>query len=219
MQVQLKDIQRATGTTFIYVTHDQAEAMALASKVVFEEIDDRPGFYVGAQGRYLDRVVLEVLHYDNRADPAVFDADVRDFAWLTKFDAAALRIETADDWTVIVQALAGETYIAPDHFWLDWEFASQSLLLARRHGAHMVAARYDWFDVEFMGDPAWSGSEDGNAWTLAYTLDTGGPWRFALEWLRVRSDVPARAQLGGRHPLVSETKVELSARYLLQGSL
>jgi hypothetical protein len=40
-----------------------------AKKELFHEIDDRAGYYVGAQVRYLDRAVLNVLHYDNRGDP------------------------------------------------------------------------------------------------------------------------------------------------------
>ena len=190
---------------------------ALAKKELFAEIDDRPGYYVGAQARYLDRVILNVLHYDNRADPTVYEPELRDFAWLTKFDAAALRVETGNGWTVILQALDGETYIAPGGFWLDWLYDSQSALIAKRTGAHMLAARYDQFAVEFLGNQAIPGSEDGDAWTLAYSWDRGGPWRFALEWLQVKSDVPARLTLG-ENPLATETKLELSARYLLSGS-
>ncbi len=192
--------------------------LGLASKELFEEIDDRPGYYVGAQLRYLDRAVLNVLHYDNRADPTVFEDDLRDFAWLTKFDAAALRVETGGGWTALVQALDGETYIAPDGFWLDWRFDSWSALLAKRFGPHMIAARRDAFNVEFMGSATASGSEDGDAWTVAYSWDRGGPWRFALEWLRVKSDVPARAEFLGENPLATETKLEFSARYLLSGT-
>src|SRR5918993_1447446 len=33
MQAQLKDIQRVTGTTFIYVTHDQEEALTMSDRV------------------------------------------------------------------------------------------------------------------------------------------------------------------------------------------
>jgi ABC-type Fe3+/spermidine/putrescine transport system ATPase subunit len=33
MQVQLKDIQRATGTTFVYVTHDQEEALTMSDRI------------------------------------------------------------------------------------------------------------------------------------------------------------------------------------------
>jgi ABC-type Fe3+/spermidine/putrescine transport system ATPase subunit len=34
MHFELKDLQRRTGITFIYVTHDQAEAMALSDRIV-----------------------------------------------------------------------------------------------------------------------------------------------------------------------------------------
>jgi hypothetical protein len=189
-----------------------------AKKELFHEIDDRPGFYVGAQARYLDRAVLNLLHYDNRADPTVQAPEIRDFAWLTTFDAAALRVETGNGWTAILQALDGDTYIAPNNFWLGWEFDSQSALLARRIGVHLVSARYDAFNVLFRGNPALPGSEDGHAWAVAYSFDRGKQWRFALEWLRVDSDVPARAFQLGEPAFASETKVEFSARYSLSGS-
>jgi hypothetical protein len=190
---------------------------AQAKKELFAEIDDRPGYYVGTQARYLDRVSLNVLHYDNRGEPTAYDPELRDFAWLTKFDAAALRVETGNGWTVLVQALDGETYIAPGGYWLDWRYDSQSALIARRLGAHMLALRYDQFAVEFLGDSSIPGSEDGEAWTVTYSWDRGGPWRFALEWLLVKSDVPARGTLG-ENPLATEAKLEFSARYLFSGS-
>jgi len=189
-----------------------------AKKELFHEIDDRPGYYVGAQVRYLDRAVLNLLHYDNRADPTVAAPEIRDFAWLTKFDAAALRIETGNGWTAILQALVGDTYIAPNNFWLEWEFDSQSLLLAKRFGVHMVSARYDEFSVLFRDNPALPGSEDGHAWAVAYTYDPGRQWRFALEWLQVDSTVPQRVIQLGEPAFASETKVEFSARYSLSGT-
>lgn len=191
---------------------------AFATKEIFHEIDDRPGYYIGAQARYLDRAVLNLLHYDNRGDPTVVLPSIRDFAWLTKFDAAALRFESGGGWTAILQALDGSTYIAPGGYWLDWKFDSRSALLARRSGAHMMAVRYDAFGVLFRGDSTVSGSEDGHAWTVAYSFDRGDHWRFALEWLRVESDVPARAERLGEPPFASESKLELSARYLLSGT-
>ena len=89
----------------------------------------------GAQARYLDRAVLNVLHYDNRADSTAYSASIDDFAWETTFDAAALRVETAGEWTAIVQWLAGDTYVAPGRFSVEWEFASRSALLAKRSGS------------------------------------------------------------------------------------
>jgi hypothetical protein len=190
---------------------------ALAKKELFHEIDDRAGYYVGAQVRYLDRAVLNVLHYDNRGDPTVKAPAIRDFAWLTKFDAVALRIETGGGWTVLLQGLDGNTIIDPG-FWLEWKLDSQSALLAKRMGAHMLAVRYDEFNVLLRGNPLAAGSEDGKAWALAYSYDAGDHWRFALEWLRVESDVPERAASLGEPTFATESKVEFSARYTLSGS-
>jgi hypothetical protein len=184
---------------------------------LFHEIDNRAGYYVGGQVRYLDRATLNVLHYDNRADPTVFRATLRDFAWQTKFDAAALRVETGNGWTAIAQWLDGTTVIDPG-FWLQWGFDSHSALLAKRHGPHMLAARYDDFAVDF-GVPTNPGNEKGHAWTVAYSYDKGEHWRFLLEWLRVKSNAAARPVLLGEQALTTETKVEFSARYALSGML
>jgi hypothetical protein len=188
-----------------------------AKKELFHEIDGRAGFYVGGQARYLDRAVLQVLHYDNRADPKAEAPAIRDFAWETEFDAVALRLESASDWTVILQALDGYTAIDP-YVTLSWSFESQSALIARRFGPHMLAARYDRFTAEFGGDPNVAGSEDGHAWAIAYTFEQGERWRFALEWLRVKSDVPARVELLAEAPVATESKLEFSVRYALTGS-
>ena len=40
-------------------------------------------------------------------------------------------------------------------------------------------------------------------------------WRFALEWLRVDSDVPARAVDLAEPAFATESKIELSVRYSL----
>jgi len=153
---------------------------ARARKEVFHEIDGRPGYYLGAQARYLDRAVLNVLHYDNRADPTVAAPAIRDYAWKTRFDAAALRCETSGDWTLLLQALDGSTSIDPFNP-LTWQYDSQSALVARRWRSHMLALRYDAFEVEFDDDPRAAGSEHGHAWDLAYTYQHGEHWRFALE--------------------------------------
>jgi hypothetical protein len=77
--------------------------------------------------------------------------------------------------------------------------------------------RHDEFDITFRGNPALPNSEDGDAWTVAYSWDRGGPWRFAVEWLRVRSDVPERAVSLAENTLATESKIEFSARYFRSG--
>ena len=185
-------------------------------KELFHEIDGRPGYYVGAQARYLDRATLNVLHYDNRGDPTVEDEAIRDMAWKTRFDALALRIETGNGWTLLLQAMDGDTVIDPFRPLL-WEFDSQSVLLAKRWGHHMLATRYDWFEVEMLDDPLRPGSEEGEAWAVAWSYDTGEHWRVALEWLRVESDVARRVVLLGEPAFARESKLELSVRHALSG--
>ena len=125
----------------------------------------------------------------------------------------------ATDWTVLLQALDGSTIIVPGRPGSTGSSIRSPRCSRKRFGAHMLAARYDAFDVEFSGDPPAAGSEDGHAWALAYSYERGDHWRFALEWLRVRSDVPARVDVarrtGARAP---NRKLELSARYSLGGS-
>jgi hypothetical protein len=200
--------------TTLFGSIGERGSSVVPDRELFHEIDNRPGFYVGGQARYLDRAVLNVLHYDNRADPTAYNAKIDDFAWETCFDAAALRVETAGDWTLLVQWLAGDTYIAPNNFWIEWEFRSRSAMVARTMGRHALTARYETFEVE---TGAWSepGNEEGHAWTVAYAFDAGNNWRFMLEWLRVRSDVKARPVYLGEPALATETKVELSVRYAI----
>ena len=185
---------------------------------MFGEIDHRPGYYVGAQYRYLDRAILNVLHYDNRADPTAYSEKLANFAWDTTFDSAALRVETASDWTLLVQWLDGTTVIEPGGFHVQWDFESRSAMLAKSLGHHLLTARYDTFDVKKL---KWSnpGSEHGHSWTAAYSFAPDDNWRFMLEWLRVRSDRQERVTLIGEPGLATETKVELSVRYAISGVL
>jgi hypothetical protein len=115
---------------------------------------------------------------------------------------------------VLLQALDGDTAINP-YMLLSWKFDSQSALIARRWRDQTLALRYDAFEVEFENDPVAPGSEDGHAWALAYSYQRGEHWRFALEWLRVDSTVPARIMVLAEPAFASETKVELSAHYSL----
>jgi phosphate-selective porin len=78
----------------------------------------------------------------------------------------------------------------------------------------MLTTRYDAFEVGFMNDPSAPGSEDGHAWTFAYSWDPGDHWRFAAEWLRVTSDVKTRPVALGEPAIAIESKLEISARYV-----
>ncbi len=175
----------------------------------FQQFDRRTGVYAGVEGRYLDRVVLRVLRYDNRADPTQMDTVSGAIAWATRFNSAGLRVESSTGWTGILQWLDGETIIAPPGVQLVWPFRAQFALLSKRFGRQTLSARYDRFKVDSSVDGSY---QSGHAWTAAWLFDADAHWRVALEWLRVRSNSYYRAELGGP-PVATETQLQLAVRY------
>jgi hypothetical protein len=180
----------------------------------FEQIDGRVGGYAGLEGRYLDRLTVRVLRYDNRADPTATDTVTGRIAWNTRFTSAGLRAEGAGGWTGILQWLQGETVIAPGGFTLEWPFSSAYGLVSRRIGRHTLSARYDHFNVEVRGIDG-DGTQYGHAWTAAYAFDASARWRIALEWLQVHSQSYNRQDLLGGSPWSTQTQVQLAIRYSL----
>ena len=67
---------------------------------LFHEIDGRPGYYAGVEGRNFDRVVIRALHYDNRADPAAFDRATPAQQELIKQGKVDIGFDTATDSAV-----------------------------------------------------------------------------------------------------------------------
>jgi hypothetical protein len=182
-------------------------------RVLFKEIDDRPGYYLGAHLRYLDRVELRYMRYDNRADPEAFDAGINDFAWLTYFDSIGLRVETAGGWTFISQWLRGKTIIEPDSGYESWEYSSTFALVSKAIGPHRISVRADWFDTDHFETSYPPGdTESGNAWTAGYSYEHDDHWGFAVEALRIKSDVSSRAWLA-EPTNATERQLQLQVRY------
>jgi hypothetical protein len=181
-------------------------------RVLFEEIDDRLGYYLGAHLRYLDRVELRYMRYDNRGDPAQFDASINDYAWLTYFDSIGLRVETSSGWTFISQWLEGETSIMENSA-AEWEFGSKFVLLSKAIGRHRISARADWFDVDQV-ETTWNSlsHESGDAWTVGYGYEHDRHWSFAVEAMQIRSDVSDRAMLAEPTD-ATERQLQLQIRY------
>ncbi|MBS0581281.1 MAG: hypothetical protein JSR36_18650 [Proteobacteria bacterium] len=179
----------------------------------FVQIDGRLGGYGGLEARYLDRLTLRVLRYDNRADPSATNTVANTIAWNTRFTSAGLRAESAGGWTGIVQWLQGETRIAPGGFEIEWPFESAYALVSRRWGPHTFSGRYDRFSVEVRGIDG-DGAQSGHAWTAAYGFEPNAHWRFTLEWLQVQASSYNRDEYVGS-PWSVQTQVQLAVRYSL----
>jgi hypothetical protein len=189
-----------------------SNSSALQPIELFHEIDGRAGFYAGVEGRYLDRVVVRALHYDNRANPEAFDSAIQDFAWQTKFNSVGVRAEIANGWVAIAQWLGGETYVEPDGTYLGWPFRARFALVSRQLRNHRLSIRYDSFAVDSETADS-SGAQRGHAWTAAYVFEPDAHWRFTLEWLRVTSDTVNRALELGAPRVATETQLQLAVRF------
>jgi hypothetical protein len=184
---------------------------------VFHEIDGRAGLYAGVEARFLDRLVVRALRYDNRADPTQQDTALHIFSWLTTFNSAGARLESADGWTGIAQWLKGETTVAPHNTRLGYPFDAKFLLISRQIGRHTLSVRYDRFEVltNFTTATGDDYAQYGHAWTVAYRFEPGPHWRFALEWLEVSTDSALREAISPAQELSRERKLEASFRYAL----
>jgi hypothetical protein len=179
----------------------------------FREMDGRTGVYGGLEARYLDRLVVRVLRYDNEADPSVVDTVSHTVAWRTRFDSAGARLETSSGWTAIFQWLDGRTSINPRGSYAIWPFRARYVLLAKRFGKrHTVSARYDQFEVEGSGEDD-DGWQKGHAITLAYVFRPGTSWRCTLEWIRVTSTSYNREEFGDGLATAPQTELQLALRY------
>lgn len=181
----------------------------------FRELDGRAGLYGGLELRWLDRLVVRALRYDNRAAPGTIDWASNAVAWETSFTSLGARLESGGGWTAIAQYLEGDTTIAPGGYVLDWPFRAEYALLARSFGRHTLSVRYDTFAVETNANAAGDGAEIGHAWTAAYVFTPDEHWRFTLEWLHVSSNSYERQDAFNLPPFASETQLQLAVRYAL----
>ncbi len=183
----------------------------------FREMDGNAGAYGGLEARYLDRVVLRFLRYDNDANPGAVDPATHALAWNTSFDGAGLRVDGGNGWTGIFQWLKGATYISPQGVDERWPFRASYVLLSKRIGHHTLSARYDEFEVDGHGGNAddEDGWQKGHAITLAYIFQPGARWRYSLEWLHVVSTSYNREEYEDASPMASQTQVQFAVRYAL----
>jgi spermidine/putrescine transport system ATP-binding protein len=95
MQAELKRIQRETGTAFVYVTHDQEEALTMSDRIAV------------MNGGRVEQVDAPRALYERPAT-----AFVADFIGVS--NALSLRVDRREDGLVAMDLGAGRRLIAPD---------------------------------------------------------------------------------------------------------
>lgn len=185
-------------------------------RVMFSEIDDRPGYHVGAYMKNDGGLELRALHYDNRGDPEVPKPSIDDYAWRTRFDSLGLRYDLPAGATLIAQWLNGDTRATPFAS-NQWDFDAWFVLAAKQVSRrHRLAVRFDEFSVEQTKDfspPPWS-HDRGKALTIGWTWAAREHLEIAAEWLRIDSTNSTRPALG-EIPRAIEHSAQVSVKLFL----
>ena len=158
---------------------------------IAREIDNRPGFYVGAHYAYKSWLSVSALHYDNRGDPLIIKNG--QYSWNTRFNHLSARIQPDDQWQFLFQALHGETIMGPNAVRL--RYAAWYALASHPLGAGSLAIRVDRFSAkEHSADilPSDPNGESGRALAIAYTWPLSPSVSLVTEALHVKSDRAAR---------------------------
>jgi hypothetical protein len=184
-------------------------------RVIFAEIDDRPGYYASTYLKTDSGLELRALHYDNRGDPTAEKPSIDDYAWDTRFNSLGARYDSPHGTALIAQWLVGSTRATPDPRFT-WHYDSYFLLVAQDFGRHRLAARYDDFSTRQSRkySPTRWAREDGEALTLGWTWQIREHMELAAEWLRVDSTHSVRAMLG-ESPNAIEHSLQFAVRLSL----
>jgi hypothetical protein len=184
-------------------------------RVIFHEIDERPGFHAGAWVRNDLGFELRALRYDNRGDPAVEEPSIDDYAWDTRFNSLGLRYDGPRGAALIAQWLDGITR-ATSNPRFTWYFDAWFVLVSQSFGAHRLSARYDDFSTHqtTRHSPAPWRREGGEAVTVGWTWRLNSHLEMAAEWLRVDSSNSIRTRLG-ELPDAVEKIMQLALRLTL----
>jgi hypothetical protein len=180
----------------------------------FREVDDRTGFYINGEWQLGTRMLVRVMHYDNRADPVAFENG--QYAWDTKFDHIGAQFTLPGDFALIAQWMTGSTVMGPvvdDAHMVDTEFDSKFVMLTRTFGKHRLSLRYDNFDITQNDDTDEDNNpEDGLVWTAAYQHDYSDRMSFAAEWLSIKTHHCGWVYYG-LDPTATEKQLQLSVRF------
>jgi len=181
--------------------------------LMFSEIDNKIGWYAGASWDEIGIGKIQVLRYDNEANPTKIRTQV---AWETSFWSAGAQTQIGNV-TLLAQGMTGETYIEPSPYFESETYYDSAYLLAgwSMSDSWRIAGRYDYFatEEEHTGDvlPL---SEHGNAYTFAVNYLPNDWLRVTAELLHIDSTRTQRV-VTGDSPKAQETQFQLSLRAYL----
>jgi hypothetical protein len=171
---------------------------------MFDEIDNRAGWYGGLTWQMTDIGKLSVVRYDNEGDPAAKTA--HDTAWETKFWSFGARTQI-DQLVLIAQQLSGYTSVVSRGVEVPTKFQSAFLLASYDLGGlgfddWRASARGDLFQTRRPGVITSPMNEDGRAATLSLS------WQ-GTDWLRLTGEALLMHSRRGEYTLAGVPSGEL----------
>jgi len=176
----------------------------------FREVDGRAGWYAAASYVLPERLEIRGLLYDNRGDPLALEDG--QYAWKTRFAGVGAKLRLSRNVEVLGQLLDGWSVMGPGEA-VDVTYRAWFLLASATRGSHRLSVRFDGFrildeDRYAAVDP---NDEEGDAWTLAWSLELDRRTTVLLELVSVDATRPARA-LVGLPERARETLVQVGVR-------
>ena len=198
----------------LFGTFGRRDQQPLPERTLFyDDLDKRAGYHVSANLKFRGVLQLTAIHYDNRANPAIYSATLDDTAWKTQFNSAGLRFAPNDQLTLIWQRLYGRTYAGSGPEPNCFAFGSYFTLLSWQQGAARYSVRYDEFT---MNQPVSTyglyDHEQGHAWMESYSRQWRAHWSVSAELLQVDSRMRSRSWVN--LPVAArERQLQLALRY------
>ncbi len=176
----------------------------------FLEIDKRVGWYAGASWDEVGIGHLDILYYNNDADPT---AETEQIAWETDFWNIGLSTEIGPV-TLLAQGMRGRTFFQPSARWRELWFESAFLLAGWNiNELWRIAGRAEVFSAnETRPTPSLLLSEYGHAFTAAINYLPNDWLRVTGEYIRVDSTRRQRT-LDGLPAHAIEDQFQLSLRF------
>ncbi len=156
----------------------------------FKELDGRMGVFTKISFTRAESWSAHLFVYDNLADQTAKEYSTLEYAWRTRFTQLALEWHPTDQFTVLAQAMAGNTQMGdrprPN---VDNDFEAWYALVSFAQAGHRVSFRYDAFLVT---DEDWVKTDlndsEGIAATLAYLHTFDSSIQLGAEYLHIDSE-------------------------------
>jgi hypothetical protein len=182
------------------------------------EIDGRAGFYLGGSVAIEKWLKLEILYYDNNADPEAKNRSEGQYAWHTVFANLGMEIQLPHDVSVLAQYMDGFTDMGTrlpplGRRAAEVGYDAAYILVSKKFGRHRLTVRYDYFatDDNDTMKSVYLNDEYGQAIMLAYVFKPQERRRLTLEALYVDSERSVLSVFG-QDEYFDELEFQLSYR-------